>query len=186
MKAHIWSALVVSLVVGSPAAAHGQVAALPLPAGAAMILNTGDSATTGYRIVVLPSGVTTSVDATGVAHGQLPQALADRFFRDLSAAMPLSQLPSSSCANAAAMTLPTFLTVSGQRSSNIDCGSDPKTSALSWDAQAIARALYVSNYRVMPGRIYFQSNGGGLPAPAPVQQPPSMPTYPSGYGTMGY
>lgn len=186
MKLKIWLSAFVTIILPSVALAENTVPPLPVPAGAAMILNAGSVDAAGYRIVVLPSGKAIAVDGAGRGQGQLPGDLADRFFRDLTTAMPLSQLLASACTTTATALLPTFVTFRGERSTDVNCRGNDKSSALSSDVQAIALALYVANYRVRAMRIIFGASG--QPAPPAVQpQPATPPSYPSGgYGHMGY
>lgn len=173
------------VAVALPSSAWGAVSvpALPVPVGAAMILNAGSDDLAGYRIVVLPSGKTTAIDGAGRWQGQVPADLADRFFRDLTAAMPLTQLASGPCAKAPSAPLPTTVSFQGQNSADVSCRADDKSSALSNDAQAIARALYISNYRVSAMRFLFGSGAQYVPVSASATAPPSSSS--GGYGT-GY
>lgn len=186
MKLKIWLSALVTVILPCVARAENSVPLLPVPDGAAMILNAGSADAAGYRIVVLPSGKAVAVDGAGRGQGQLPGDLADHFFRDLTSAMPLSQLPAGLCTMTAIVPLPTFVTFRGERSTDVSCRGNDKSSALSSDVQAIARTLYVANYRVRAMRIFF--GAGGQPA-QPVQAQPATapPSYPSGgYGHMGY
>ena len=186
MKLKIFLSALVMVILPGIGWAENTVPLLPIPNGAAVILNAGSADVAGYRIVILPSGKATSVDGAGRWRGQLPGDLADRFFRDLTAAIPLSQLPATSCTKTAIAPLPTFVTFRGERSTDVSCRGNDKSSALSNDAQAIARTLYVANYRVSAMRIFFAT--GGQTTLQPVQsQPATPPTYPSGYyGHMRY
>jgi hypothetical protein len=186
MKLQMWLSALVTITLPCAALAENSVPLLPAPNGAAMILNVGSADAAGYRIVVLPSGTATSVDGAGRGQGQLPTDIADRFFRDLSASMPLSQLRAGSCAKTPTASLPTFVTFRGERSTDVSCRGNDKSSALFSDVQAIARALYVANYRVRAMGIFFAP--GGQPAPSAFQPQPATPppSYPSGgYGHMG-
>jgi hypothetical protein len=86
-----------------------------------------------------------------------------------------------------AAPLPTFVTFRRERSTDVSCRGNDKSSALSNDVRAIAQALYISNYRVSAMKLFF---GSGGPPVTPAVQPPAAtapPTYPSGgYGPMGH
>lgn len=181
MTLNVWLALL-TIILPCVALAENSIPALPLPDGAAMIFNIGSPDAAGYRIVVLPSGKAISVDGAGRGQGQLPADMANRFFLDLGAAMPLSQLPAVTCTKTAIAPLPTFVTFHGERSADLSCGGGDKSAALLGDALAIARTLYVSNFRAKAMRIFFTP--GAQPAEIPSATPP--PSYPSGgYGSMG-
>jgi hypothetical protein len=187
MKFGILLIALLTVILPDVALAQNSVPLLPVPDGAAMILNVGSADAFGYRIVILPSGKATSIDGAGRAEGQLPADITDRFFRDLAKAMPLTQLPVSLCSQTTTTLLPTFVMFRGQRSTNVSCRSNDKSSALSEDVQAIARTLYVATYRVKAMQLYFAPGGQQVPAVVQPQPATPPPTYsPGGYGRMGY
>lgn len=133
---------IAALVAGSLAAgASPPVPALPVPRGSAVILDTGSSNTLGYRIVVQPSGSAEYVMGDATHGGRLPNALAVRFFRDLSAAMPLSQLRANQCMKSASFGISLFVWWRGQRSPDVSCSGPPEVAALNADLSGIASAL---------------------------------------------
>lgn len=180
--------LALALLTFLPAAAFSasSVPALPVPDGAAVILNTGSAALSGYRIVISPTGKAESIDGAGRSRGQVRQDLADALFRDLTAAGALSKLDAAVCA-AAATTPKTILTWRGEQSPDLSCASSG--SALLGDVQAIARALYISTYRSKPMSVFVPQGSVGsgtqvvvpdaTAAPAP---PPASGGYGAGYG----
>lgn len=98
----------------------------------------------GYSISLLPSG---SADYTNYAapasnqigSGIVPPALTTRFFQDLSAAVPLQDLPGGGPASSGVVVLQT-VKYQGQ-STGLGNLNDPREKALSDDATAIAVAL---------------------------------------------
>ena len=159
---------------------------LPVPPGAAVIINPGNGDYTGFRIVVEPSGRATAVDAAGRAVNDLQSDLADQFFTDLSSASK-AQLPyAKSCDGAASGTLTTTVEVNaaisivwkGRTWSNLRCDADTRATKLAEDASAIERALYVQAYRQRTIVVYLGNHGGYAP---------SSPQEQAGYNTQtGY
>src|SRR5579864_500568 len=144
MKNRVLAALAL-LAAPAVAAAAPAVPYLPVPKDAAVILNTGSTNTTGYRIVVQQSGKAEFVDGSTRATGQIPLPLAAKFFRDLSDAMPLSTLPREQCMKSASFGTSLFVWWRGQRSPDLSCPGDAKAQALGSDAAAVAQALHVSS-----------------------------------------
>ena len=113
---------------------------LPVPKGAAVILDTGSTNTAAYRIVVAQSGAATWIFQQGRSSTtQLPADLTSRFFDDLRAGMPLSKLAIAPCMKSASFGTSRFVWWRGQRSPDITC---PGAAAIEHDADAIARALF--------------------------------------------
>lgn len=113
--------------------------------------NSGSPVNPVYTISILPSGsasytklafsgnVETGGTQTGT--GTVPAALTAKFFQDLTAAMPLQNLPAF---NGGGSVLSSNLTVQYQgQTGPIDNLSDAREQALAADATAIAQALGV-------------------------------------------
>lgn len=112
----------------------------------AVILNSGSTNTIGYRIYVSPSGEANYVDGNGSGQGQLDEKLTKRFFRDLKAAEPLSELPVKSCIKSVSFGTTTTVSLGGERSPDISCPSDSdRVEDLEEDVTEIAKALKVVN-----------------------------------------
>ena len=126
------------------AAAAAPVPYLPVPKGAAVILNTGSTNTVGYRIVVQESGKAWFVHGATRAGGIVPEKINGKLFADLRAAMPLSQLPVVPCMKSASFGTMTFVWWRGERSHDISCPGSAKASALQDDAVAVAASLHIS------------------------------------------
>lgn len=141
----LWGALVLC-AAGSPAAtfAAAPVPYLPVPRGAAVILNTGSTNAPGYRVVVRRSGEAEYVRGDRRSTGGVSPALADRFFTDLAASMPLSKLPGQLCAKSASFGTSLFVWWRGQRSPDLSCPGDDRGRAVAADADEIANALNLS------------------------------------------
>ena len=82
--------LILALILLAPIAASAMpsVPYLPVPKGAAVILDTGSTNTLGYRIVVRQSGEAEYINGPKRAMAEVPPSLSTRFFKDLQAAMP--------------------------------------------------------------------------------------------------
>jgi hypothetical protein len=114
---------------------------LPVPKGAAVILNTGSTNTLGYRIVVQRSGEAEYVNGPRRAKGLVPASLAAQFFKDTQAAMPLSSRGSSNCMKSASFGWSLFVWWKGSRSGDLSCGD---AGAVAGDALKIVQALGAS------------------------------------------
>lgn len=178
-------ALMLLAFLPTSARTANSVPTLPVPDGAAVILNTGSAELSGYRIVIAPTGKAESIDGAGRSKGQVRQDLADALFRDLTAAGALSKLDAAACA-AAATSPKTVLTWHGEQSPDLSCANSG--SALLSDVQAIARALYVSTYRSKPMSVFVPqgSAGSGSQEVVPVATAaPAPPPASGGYGGYG-
>jgi hypothetical protein len=162
------------------------VAPLPVPPGAAMILNSGSADLAGYRVVIAPDGTAVAVDGAGKGQRQLSADLTHTLFLDLAAAAPLSRLPSSSCAAGAAAVTPIVVSLGAETSPELTCPSDPKATALLEDIRAITRALYVTNYKIRAVSHFGGTGQAGsstdVSAPVPVVTPAPSSGGMGGYG----
>ena len=166
--------LVAALLVLAPIAAIAAPAVpyLPVPKGAAVILNTGSTNTLGYRIVVQPSGAAEYVNGPRRATTFVPRSLATRFFRDLQAAMPLSSRGASDCMKSASFGYSSYVWWNGSRSGDLTCGGGAAVDA---DALNIARALGASTaLRTRP--IPMLTNEPRKPLPQPLPLSTAQPT----------
>src|SRR5580704_18015021 len=102
-------------------AAQPVVPYLPVPKGAAVILNTGSTNTGGYRIVIQRSGDAEFIDAKRRATGQVPSSLAAKFFGELEAAMPLSKIQIYPCMKSASFGTCVFIWWRHERSPDLTC-----------------------------------------------------------------
>jgi hypothetical protein len=172
--------------LAAPAAADITVPTLPLPAGSAMIFSPGTADYVGYRIVLAPNGDAVAVDAAGRAQRPVSPKLAKALFDDLATAQPLSKLATSPCSPPATVIAPLHITYGNDTSPDIGCNADAHEAALLVDAQAIAHALYVANYRSksLPRFVTGGQAPGAVPEQAP--QPAPQPAQPSGGYGGGY
>jgi len=113
---------------------------LPVPPGSAVIMLTGSTNTTGYRIVVTASGAAEYVSAAGRARATVPVSLAAKLFGDLRSTGPLAQLPAGSCMKSASFGTSFFVYWNHSRSPDLTCTSGSAKS-IADDAQAVAAAL---------------------------------------------
>ena len=178
--------LIALLAVAAPAAAETPVPLLPLPAGSVMIFSPGNADFIGYRIVLAPNGDAVAVDGAGKIQRSVSPKLAKTLFDDLTASAPLAKLATAPCSPPATLLAPLLITFANDTSPDIGCNADAKEAVLLADAQAIARALYVANYRSKAVSHFVTgsqaASGAQLPAAAtPAPAPPS-----GGYGSGGY
>jgi len=148
-----------------------SVPSLPVPKGAAVILNPGNGDYSGFRIVVSPDGKAAAVDAAGRASNELSTSVAQQFFDDLSAAANASQ-SGKSCASGSGLATTTVqinsavsIAWNGRQWWGLECTSDARISKLAADANAIERALYVQAYRERTVVVYL-GNSTGYATPA--------------------
>ena len=181
-------ALLTVLVMTAPAAADTPVPLLPLPAGSVMIFSPGNADFIGYRIILAPSGDAVAVDGAGRAQRSVAPKLAKALFDDLAAAAPLSKLATTPCSPPATVVAPLLITFANDTTPNIGCNADANEAVLLADAQAIARALYVANYRSRTVSHFVTgaqaASGAQLPAPAAPAPAPAPPS--GGYGGYGH
>jgi hypothetical protein len=144
--------IAVALVAAWPLAASADMvrsprvpAYLPVPAGAAVILNTGSTNTAGYRIVVQRSGSVEYIVASQRASATVPGELAARLFSDLTAAGPLQDIASVPCMKSASFGTSLYVWWGrGGRSPDLSCAPSEPAKALQADASQIAQALHLS------------------------------------------
>lgn len=175
----------IAVLIAAPAAADSTLPLLPLPPGSAMIYSPGTADFIGYRIIISPNGDAVAVDGAGHVQGSVPGRLAKALFDDLAAAAPLSKLATTPCLPPPTVVAPLLITLADDTSPNIACSADAKEAALLADAQAIAHALYVANYR---SRAVSHFVTGDQSASSPSIPPPASPApQPSGgYGYGGH
>ena len=93
---------------------------------AAVIVNSGSTNTAGFRIVVEKSGKATyTATRRGSSKPQtnkLSKSLAKRFFADLQAARPLTQLPSQGCMKSASFGTAMTIELDGDTTPDLNCG----------------------------------------------------------------
>lgn len=141
---------------------------LPVPPGAAVIMNTGSTNTSGYRIVVQRSGASEFVGAMGRSTAQLDTQLVDNFFSDLAAASPLSERATTPCMKSASFGTSLFVYWDHSRSPDLSCPSDKEGKAVRSDAEEIAAALHLSNAMRQPGMRPLLPNEQHHPLPTPT------------------
>lgn len=144
--------LIAVLLIATPLAAAANVsnvskapAYLPVPKGAAVILNTGSTNTSGYRIVVQENGNAEYISDVTRGKARVPAATASKFLSDLRAAAPLQSLQHAACMKSISFGTSLFVWWNHSRSPDLSCPSDTRGKALEADAQAIASALHISS-----------------------------------------
>ena len=119
----------------------------------AVIMNSGSTNTTGYRIVVSPdgsaqsevTGLITTGSAPKARAAMLPSAQVKKLFQDLAAAMPLSALPVRHGMRSASFGTQTTITYEALTSPDLTFAPDPRSAALKADIDAITKTLHVGN-----------------------------------------
>jgi hypothetical protein len=114
---------------------------LPVSKGDAVIMLTGSTNTTGYRIVVSPSGSAEYVSAAGQANGTISSELATRLFSDLAATAPLNTIAEGSCAKPASFATSLYMYWNHQRSPDLSCLEGGRGKSLIYDTNAVASEL---------------------------------------------
>lgn len=136
-----------------PLAAQASSGRAPRDRGFAAIVDSGSTNTSGFRILVEPSGRTQSIVVPRVPQGppvelpittigKIPSALARRLYSDLDNAWPLSSLPPQHCLKSASFGTRLTIEFADQTTPDLSCGNitDPSVRALARDAREIAAA----------------------------------------------
>ena len=138
------------LLAALPAVAKPKPAAVQT----AVIENTGSTNTSGYTIKISTRGKiqyhTGDDSPLGprvpfVPIRPLPRSQTIKLFQDLSAAMPLTNLPTRHGIRSASFGTRTYVTYKGQKSPDLTFASDPRTAALKSDIDAITKTLPIGN-----------------------------------------
>ena len=169
----------------SAALADSTPAKLAVPAGGISIVSPGTADLAGYRIVVAPNGDATAVDLSGRTQRTLPANLTKTLFADAAAAMPLSKLPATPCAQPSKLPAPVMVSFNGETSPNVACITDAKGAALLADVQSLTRTLYVNNLRSQKLPLFATGQSNPAPAAPSTAAPPPPPPLPGG-GYGGY
>jgi hypothetical protein len=137
------AALAVSQVVyAQPAPGPRVPPYLPVPSGAAVIMDTGSTNVVGYRIVIQPQGTVEYATGERRETATVSAGVARAFFADLAKAAPLDRLPTEPCMKSISFGSSLFVWWSAHgRSPDLLCPTDARGSALRADAQRIAREL---------------------------------------------
>jgi hypothetical protein len=160
--------VILALVVPVAALAATPVPYLPVPKGAAVILNTGSTNALGYRIVIQQSGAAEYIKGDKRATTTVPMAVTTKFFTDLQAAMPLKVHPMIHCMKSVSFGTSLFVWWKGARSYDLTCG----TNILTNDAYDVAQALGLSAAMRMPMHpVPALTNEPRVPVPAPSSNP---------------
>ena len=162
--------LLLALFLLAPLAASAAPAVpyLPVPRGAAVILNTGSTNTLGYRIVLQRSGDAEYINGTKRATAMVPAPLAAQFFRDVQAAMPLLSHTATACMKSASFGSSLFVWWKGSRSGDLTC---PAGDVIAGDAVKIAQALNLSTGLRLVRPIPMLTNEPHRPLPLPTPTP---------------
>jgi hypothetical protein len=151
-----WVFTVMSLATAGYGPSAGRLAAqatngrAPRDRGFAAIVDSGSTNTSGFRILVEPSGRTQSIVVPRVPQGPpvelpvttvgtIPATLARRLYSDLDTAWPLSSLPPQHCLKSASFGTRLMIEFADQTTPDLSCGNitDPSVRALARDAREI-------------------------------------------------
>ncbi len=132
---------------------------LPVPKNAAVIMQTGSTNTTGYRIVVTHTGAAEFVAASGRAKAAIATPLAGKLFADLAAAAPLDEIPSRACMKSASFGSSLFVYWNHARSPDLSCLASARGRALVDDISSVAAQLHLNGTRgimrpLLPGELH--------------------------------
>lgn len=107
-----------------------------------VITESGSTNSPAYRISLTRGGRAEIATRNRLLTGYVPADLAERFFADLAAAMPLAQLPvGQPCFKSSSFGGSMHLSLGNQRSPDLSCAAGPRAQVLSEDVIAIKRAL---------------------------------------------
>ncbi|WP_322695758.1 hypothetical protein [Nostoc sp. DedSLP03] len=121
------------------------LAQTPNPKQPAVIINSGSTNTCKYRIHVLPSGKATYTVCDRKGAGEIKVNTATKFFNDILAAKPLSNLAYKPCVKSVSFGTSTQVRYQGQTSQDISCPSnDSRVTNLYDDAKSIQQELNFS------------------------------------------
>lgn len=140
-----------SIIAALLATHAGLLIASPVDTGSAAIVNSGSTNTPGFKIVVESEGAaeyTPMPRAHTQPEGQhvgapmkrkLPPALVHRFFSDLEAARPFSDLPRPTCMKSVSFGTRLTIQFNGDETPDLNCGAgqSAKLAALIDDAKQI-------------------------------------------------
>jgi hypothetical protein len=155
--------LVLALVAPVAASAAPAVPYLPVPKGAAVILNTGSTNTLGYRIVLQRSGAAEYINGPKRALATVPASLTAQFFKDVQAKMPLESRTATTCMKSASFGYSVFVWWNHSRSGDVTC---PNGAAIANDVTKIAQALNLSTGLRLVRPIPMLTNEPRKPLPA--------------------
>ncbi|HEY7981464.1 MAG TPA: hypothetical protein VID19_08245 [Candidatus Eremiobacteraceae bacterium] len=162
--------LLVALFLVAPLAASAAPAVpyLPVPRGAAVILNTGSTNTLGYRVVIQRSGAAEYINGPKRATAVVPASLTTHFFADVQAAMPLLAHTATTCMKSASFGSSLFVWWKGSRSGDLTC---PAGDTIASDVAKIAQALNLSTGLRLVRPIPMLTNEPRRPLPLPTPTP---------------
>ena len=122
------------------------LAQTPNPKQPAVIINSGSTNTCKYIIHILPSGKATYTFCNKKGAGEIKVNTATKFFNDISAAKPLSNLVyNKPCVKSVSFGTSTQVRYQGQTSQDISCPSnDSRVTNLYDDAKTIQQELNFS------------------------------------------
>jgi hypothetical protein len=110
----------------------------------AVIVDSGSTDSRAYKISLGRGGRADITTSKGLATSYVPAALAERFFADLAAAMPLPQLPlGQPCYKSSSFGGAVHIDFGTQRSPDLSCATGARVEALRQDVNEIRLALNV-------------------------------------------
>jgi hypothetical protein len=142
-KRLVLAALLCSLGI-APALAAAAVPYLPVPHGAAVILDTGSTNTLGYRIVVQRNGAVEYIIGGVRNTARADAGQTEKLFKALMAGMPLSQLNIARCMKSASFGTAMFVYWNHQRSPDMTCPADDRTRSVYASVAGFVDALGIT------------------------------------------
>ena len=123
------------------------------PTANVTIVNSGSIFTLGYTIVVSRSGYASYTSEGSSGTVTLPAGLVRKLFADIAASRPLGNLPSTNCLKSDRYGSFTHISLASDRSPDVSCPGNDRTTALMADAQQIAVAAHVDQLPRKPTRV---------------------------------
>lgn len=135
--------------------ANNQVVTTAINQSMVIIRNSGSTNTLGWTMAVKRSGQVNIVIENTRNHirGNLPQTLTERFFLDLDAAMPITDLPQPHCAKSASFGTVTTIYYDGQLSPDVSCPDNDLEKKLYHDLKRMEKLMgltYLFRYSPNP------------------------------------
>lgn len=118
----------------------------PIPAGAAVIRNSGSTNTTGYIIVISPDGNAIIRQNDENTNAVLARPQTQWLFAKLRQFAPLGALPQGHCMRSVSFGSSTTISYGGATTPGLSCAVSPEERELARTVGVIVRQLHVSTF----------------------------------------
>lgn len=116
----------------------------PMPAGAAVIRNSGSTNSAGYTVILAPDGSATVRQYDGFAQKLVGAPQTHWLFLKLRQAAPLATLGNARCVKSVSFGSSTTVSWNDSTSGDLSCGGDPRSRELARTIGVIVRELDIS------------------------------------------